>query len=89
MTFFATASAVVLAGGVPVFCDVDPHTFLIDLEDAAERVTDRTRAICPVYLFGQPLDAFALEQFSRRHQRGRVPHLRSADLRHSAVLGVE
>ena len=56
LTFVASASAIVLAGGVPVFCDVDPETFVIDLEDAESRITERTRAICAVNLFGQPVD---------------------------------
>jgi perosamine synthetase len=72
MTFFATASAVVLAGGVPVFCDVDPKTFLIDLDDAATRISDRTRAMCPVYLFGQPLDATVVGEFAARYELAMV-----------------
>ena len=44
-TFFATASMVRAAGGKPVICDVDPETFLMDIEDAERRVTERTRAI--------------------------------------------
>lgn len=67
-TFFATASAVNLSGGVPVFCDVDPHTFLIDLADAERRITERTRAICPVHLFGNVCDIAAMEDFARRHK---------------------
>lgn len=66
-TFFASASAVVLAGGVPVFCDVDPDTFLIDLDHAASRISARTTAICAVYLFGQPFDQQALQDFAGRH----------------------
>ncbi len=67
LTFFATASAVALAGATPVFCDVDPMTFLIDLDDAATRITARTTAIAPVYLFGHPIDQAALGAFSDRH----------------------
>ena len=55
--FIAAANAVVLAGGVPVFCDVDPETWLIDV-DALERILESRpiRAICPVHLFGAPCD---------------------------------
>lgn len=67
LTFIASASAAVLAGGTPVFCDVDPQTFLIDLDDAETRVTDRTRAICAVSLFGQPFDDDGLRAFAARH----------------------
>lgn len=51
-TFIATASAVIHAGCEPVFVDVDDETFLIDLDDAWEKVDEDTRAIIPVHLFG-------------------------------------
>lgn len=59
-TFFATASAVTRLGGIPIFADIDPSTFLIDSEDVARRITSRTRAIIPVHLFGQTVDMDAL-----------------------------
>lgn len=49
LTFLATASMVIAVGAVPVLCDVDPHTLLIDLVDARRRLTPRTRAIVPVH----------------------------------------
>jgi len=55
-TFIATANAVVLAGAIPVFADVDPKSFVIDLEDARGRITSRTRAIIPVHLNGRAVD---------------------------------
>ena len=66
-TFFATASAVSLAGGTPIFCDVDPQTYLLDLDDAASKITDNTRAIAPVYLFGNPFDEEAMKAFGAKH----------------------
>ena len=59
-TFFATASAVTRLGGIPIFADIDPSTFLIDSGDVARRITSRTRAIIPVHLFGQTVDMDAL-----------------------------
>lgn len=58
LTFVATASAVVLAGGVPRFVDVSPDTLLMDLAAARAAITSRTRAIIPVHLYGQmvPMD---------------------------------
>ena len=53
-TFPATANVVTLAGGRPVLVDVDPATMNIDPEDAARRVTARTRAVLAVHLFGRP-----------------------------------
>jgi len=55
-TFFATASTIVLSGGVPVFVDVDPRTFNIDPEEVKERITNRTKAIVPVHLYGNSAD---------------------------------
>ena len=59
-TFFATASAVTRLGGIPIFADIDPSTFLIDSGDVARRITSQTRAIIPVHLFGQTVDMDAL-----------------------------
>jgi dTDP-4-amino-4,6-dideoxygalactose transaminase len=53
-TFYATAEAIVRAGATPVFADIDPVTLNIDPEDMAAKVTERTRAIMPVHLFGRP-----------------------------------
>jgi dTDP-4-amino-4,6-dideoxygalactose transaminase len=55
-TFYATAESVVRRGATPVFADIDPVTLNLDLEDTAAKVTDRTRAIIPVHLFGRLLD---------------------------------
>ena len=55
-TFYATAESVVRRGATPVFADIDPATLNLDLEDTAAKVTDRTRAIIPVHLFGRLLD---------------------------------
>jgi len=66
-TFMATASMVAMSGGKPILCDVDPQTFLLDLEDAARKVSPRTRAISPVHLFGNACDIDAVQAFARKH----------------------
>ena len=60
-TFFASAEAILRVGATPVFADIDPVTLNIDPEDVAAKVTERTRAIMPVHLFGRvaPLDELA------------------------------
>jgi dTDP-3-amino-3,4,6-trideoxy-alpha-D-glucose transaminase len=57
-TFYATAEAVAAIGARPVFCDVDPETFCVTRETAERGLTERTRAIVPVHLFGNvaPVD---------------------------------
>lgn len=52
-TFFATASCITRTGGTPVFADVDPVTYNIDMQDVLRKITPRTRAVLPVHLFGQ------------------------------------
>ena len=52
-SFFATASSIVRVGATPVFVDIDPDTFNLDVEQVEEAITDRTAAIMPVHLFGQ------------------------------------
>jgi dTDP-4-amino-4,6-dideoxygalactose transaminase len=60
-TFYATAEAIARTGATPVFADVDAATLNVDLDDVARRVTERTKAIVPVHLFGRParLDSLA------------------------------
>ena len=53
-TFFATAEAVVALGATPVFCDVDPDTWCMTPVTAEPAITERTRALVPVHIFGNP-----------------------------------
>ena len=53
-TFYATAEAIARVGATPVFADIDPATMNLDVEDVARRLTERTKAIMPVHLFGRP-----------------------------------
>ncbi|RMD66021.1 DegT/DnrJ/EryC1/StrS family aminotransferase, partial [Candidatus Parcubacteria bacterium] len=66
-TFIATGNMVNAMGGRPIICDVDRETFLIDLKDAENRITERTKAIAPVHLFGNPCDVNAVRAFAEKH----------------------
>jgi dTDP-4-amino-4,6-dideoxygalactose transaminase len=59
-TFYATAEAIARRGATPVFAEIDPVTLNLDVEDAAAKVTERTRAIIPVHLFGRLMDVRSL-----------------------------
>ncbi|HEV3309106.1 MAG TPA: aminotransferase class I/II-fold pyridoxal phosphate-dependent enzyme, partial [Chloroflexota bacterium] len=66
-TFFATAEAILLAGAVPVFVDVDAETCTMDVAAAEAAVTSRTRAIIPVHLYGRMADMDAVMALAGRH----------------------
>jgi dTDP-4-amino-4,6-dideoxygalactose transaminase len=83
-SFFATAEAISHAGATPVLADVRDDTLLIDLEDAARRVTKRTKCIIPVHLFGQLADMAQVIDFAKSHQ---LRVLEDAAQAHGAVRG--
>ncbi|MBV8193140.1 MAG: DegT/DnrJ/EryC1/StrS family aminotransferase [Alphaproteobacteria bacterium] len=66
-TFIATAEAVVAAGLVPRFVDVDARSGLLDLASCEERLSERTRVVIPVHLYGRMPDMNELMQFADRH----------------------
>ncbi len=67
LTFVASFQAISAAGAVPVACEVYPETVTLDLEDAARRITPRTRAVMPVHYASNPGDLEAVYGFARRH----------------------
>ncbi|HEX3030984.1 MAG TPA: UDP-4-amino-4,6-dideoxy-N-acetyl-beta-L-altrosamine transaminase [Bacillota bacterium] len=67
ITFAATSNAVIYQGGTPVFADIDPTTYLLDVAKAEKAITSRTKAILPVDYSGQPVDMEAFRALARRH----------------------
>src|SRR3984957_18209404 len=66
-TFFATGGCVARVGAKPVFADVCSVSFNLDVEDAARRITPRTKAIMPVHLFGQVAEMDRVMQVAQAH----------------------
>jgi len=67
LTYIASFQAISATGAKPVACDIDPETFLLDLNDTTERITDKTRAIMPVHYTGDAGDLDAIYKFAGKH----------------------
>jgi len=67
-TFVATATAILEVGAIPVFVDIDPKTYNIDVHQIEAAITERTAGIMPVHFGGRPTDMDGLMAIARRHQ---------------------
>jgi dTDP-4-amino-4,6-dideoxygalactose transaminase len=66
-SFFATVSAITRLGAVPVFVDIDPFTFNLDISKIEAKITERTKAIQPVHLYGQCAEMAELRKIVARY----------------------
>ncbi|MBV43005.1 MAG: transcriptional regulator [Crocinitomicaceae bacterium] len=66
-TFISTVEVVALLGAIPVLVDIDPDSFTIDAAQVEQAITDRTKAIVPVHLFGQMANMSELAAISKKH----------------------
>lgn len=66
-SFFATASSICRTGATPVFVDIDPETFNLDVEAVEDAITPHTKAIMPVHLFGQCCEMEALWRLAQKY----------------------
>ncbi len=85
-SFVASASCVVLAGGVPIFADIDPDTQNITPETIAPLITKRTRGIIAVHLGGWPCDMPAIMDLARAHGLWVIEDCAQA---HGAMIGAQ
>lgn len=67
LTFVATVNPVVYVGARPVFCDVDPATWNISPEEIEKNITEKTKAIIPVHLYGNPCDIEEIYKIARKY----------------------
>jgi dTDP-4-amino-4,6-dideoxygalactose transaminase len=65
-TFVATVAAICYTGATPVFADIDPDSYTIDTRRIEDAITERTKAILPVHLYGQPADMDPIMDIARR-----------------------
>ncbi|MCK9419460.1 MAG: DegT/DnrJ/EryC1/StrS family aminotransferase [Nitrospirae bacterium] len=67
-TFIATAEAISYVGAMPVFVDIKPDSFNIDISKIIPAITNKTKAIIPVHLYGQPADMDGLMELAKKHK---------------------
>ena len=66
-TFIATVLAISYSGATPVLVDIDPKTYNIDIDKIEEKITEKTKAIIPVHLYGRPVDMDRLKAIADKH----------------------
>lgn len=67
LTFKATATSILLAGGIPVFADIDSKTYNIDPKSIEQKITGKTKAIYPVHYSGLAADMQAIKKIAEKH----------------------
>src|SRR5215510_5436809 len=67
-SFVASATTIAMVGAKPVFVDIDPVTYAMDVDAAARAITSRTRAIMPVHLYGHPAPMDRIVELARAHR---------------------
>jgi perosamine synthetase len=67
LTFCASVQVITSLGAIPVFCEIDPLTLNINVDDAKKRITSRTKAVMPVHYCGNPCDMDSLLSFGKEN----------------------
>jgi dTDP-4-amino-4,6-dideoxygalactose transaminase len=68
LTMVSTSDAIVRCGATPVFVDIAPDTYCVDVNKLEEKITERTKAILPVHLYGHPADLDPIMQLAERYE---------------------
>ena len=63
----ASSNSIMFNGAIPIFVDVDPHTFNIDPQEIEAAITDKTKAIMPVHILGNPCDMKQIQEIATKH----------------------
>jgi hypothetical protein len=66
-TFIATTNSILIAGGKPVFVDIDPETYLLDPTKIEQAITPKTKAIIPVHLYGRMCDMISINNLAAKY----------------------
>ncbi len=66
-TFIASANTIAMIGAIPIFVDIDPRTYNIDPEEIENAITDKTKAIMPIHIFGMPSDMKRIMEIAETH----------------------
>ena len=66
-TFIATSNSILIGGAKPIFADIDPNTFLIDPNKIEAAITENTKAIMPVHLYGRVCDMEKINAIAKKH----------------------
>jgi dTDP-4-amino-4,6-dideoxygalactose transaminase len=66
-TFVATVAAICYTGAKPVFVDIEPRSYTMDVDQIEDSITERTKAIMPVHLYGQPADMAPIMKIAKRY----------------------
>jgi dTDP-4-amino-4,6-dideoxygalactose transaminase len=66
-TFIATSNAILIAGAKPIFVDIDPDTYLLDTKKIEEKITEKTKAIMPVHLYGRICNMKEINRIAKKY----------------------
>lgn len=91
-TFRATISAILYCSAVPIFVDIDPDTFTIDCDQIENKITNKTKCILPVHMYGNMCNMYKLKEIAKKYSLPIIEDSSQAhgsyyDNRHSGTIG--